>query len=113
MDMNLLKEYRDNFWGDNVNTLSSNDKRDKIHSELEVANREYFRLLGRGEIEQNDDTPFAFVAGGRRFCEKAYVNLLGLADNTGHKGKTWRKVVKKFTGIYTFINKYVTWIFHM
>lgn len=103
MDMNLLLEYRRDFWGDTV--PSARDKRAKLQDLLTTANRKYVKLLSRNEIEPNQEAPFAFVVGGKRFCEKAFVNLLGLADATGHKSKAWRKAVGKFTG-YDLIRLY-------
>jgi hypothetical protein len=96
MDMNLLLEYRRDFWGNG--TLSAKDKRAKLHDVLTTASREYVKLLSINEIEPNLEAPFAFVAGGKRFCEKAFVNLLGLADSTGYKSKAWNQAVQRFKG---------------
>ena len=96
MNVSHLAAYRHNFWSTGP---SAKERREKIHQELQKANSKYLQLLASGLLAGEDHkTPFVFMANGKAVCEKAFVNILALADNKGNKSKTWTDEVAIFLG---------------
>jgi hypothetical protein len=96
MDIFSLGRFRSNFWGDVPN---AKDRREKIQNELAKARAEYDKRLAVGSIVLQDyKTPLVFSVNGNIVCEKAFVNILGIADRLGNKSKTWIDEVDIFLG---------------
>jgi hypothetical protein len=96
--LHSVYEFRKQFWGDKP---GPHERRALIQSELIKANKEYLKRLYSGDIiiEKNKDVrPFIFLVGEKEVCEKAFVNLLGIANFQGYKTKVWNDEVDIFQG---------------
>lgn len=50
-----------------------------------------------GVTNQNDfKDQLCFKVGGKQVCEKAFANIIGMADANGFKNKVWNDVAKNF-----------------
>ena len=97
MDVRHLLDFRLAFWGKKA--PSSKEKRAKIREALKRASDEYNNLLATKDITIQDyKTPFAYRASGNLVCEKAFVNMLGMADSKGNKGKMWKNEMAIYLG---------------
>ena len=92
--MKNFAEYRIKFWG---NHPTGEDRRNKINIALQTARDEYVRR-GRATSKDQEESGFVFIVGGKDVCEKAFANLLGLADLNGSKGRMWYDCLKIFNG---------------
>jgi hypothetical protein len=100
-----LGGFRRDFWG---SVPTGADRRVKIQHALSVANKNFNHLLQLGAISATDyKRPFLFRVGETEVCEKAFVNLLGLADIKGHKPKTWLEEVSIFFGTFEIILQFI------
>ncbi len=99
--LDTIFAHRLRFWGRTV--LNARERRDKIRDELQIAHNEYNKRCSENKLKvDSGKSPFIFMAGGKQFCEKAYVNLLGIANYEGFKTKTWNAEVKIFLGKVLF-----------
>jgi hypothetical protein len=97
VDVRDLLDFRLAFWGKKA--PSSKEKRAKIREALKRASDEYNNLLPTKNIMIQDyKTPFAYRAFGKLVCEKAFVNMLGMADLKGNKGKMWKNEMAIYLG---------------
>lgn len=84
------------FWGKRPRGSA---RREKIQQALRDASKVFQTRLSLKQIDASKySRPFVFLANDVEMCEKAYVNLLGLADSNGYKLKTWINEVDIFLG---------------
>lgn len=86
--------------------MTSTKRRQNIRDELAKARGLYLEKIKRGDskgVVRNGDLQFVFIVEGREVCEKAYVNLLGLADAKGHRTKMWCCQRDNFDDDCTFV----------
>ena len=101
MQFDVLLKFRESFWGE-MGTKAPNaaTKRLRIAKEIATARRQYtdhVELHGRSEVDDSKNN-LLFMIDGEAICEKAFVNILGLADSNGQKSKMWNHEVSKFFG---------------
>jgi hypothetical protein len=101
LNINILLPFRERFWGDNPKPST---RREKIRRELSLANIEYTeRLRYQLEVKSQYKKPFVFHVDGKEVCEKAFVNILGIADFNGQKTRLWNGEVSSFLGNSLYI----------
>lgn len=102
MEPATMMKYRELFWGEeSAAPPTAKLRREKIQCELKKAWQKYAAMHRGHENTSPDDkdrTHFMFTIDDKAICEKAYVNILGLADTKGHKSKMWKHEVDKFFG---------------
>ena len=70
-----------------------------MKEEFSKARAQYLQKLERGGTPSPaKHGSFLFLINSQEACEKAFVNILGLADTNGHKSKTWNHERSKFLG---------------
>lgn len=86
---------RTKFWGDRP---TRKERREKIKDALREARRKYLLNASlEGEVDQAQfPGQLCFVVGGVQVCEKAFANILGMADTNGFKNKAWVSEAKAF-----------------
>ena len=96
MTLRTIARLRHQFWGKVPNR---EERRAKIETLLLEARRQYNERSQRKEIDPSKYSNWlCFVVDGQVVCEKAFVNMLGLADNRGAVSKVWRDEVRALTG---------------
>jgi hypothetical protein len=102
MRFEQLTVHREKFWGGKPPTAKV--RREKIGRILKEAREEYFKRLesqgGAVKTNAKREDNLLFVIDKEEVCEKAYVNILGLASSKGDKSKMWNDEVSKFFGMY-------------
>ena len=101
MQFSTLVKYRESFWGEEgTNAPNAATRRRRIAKEIAKARNQYVErveLYGRSDHDKHRDN-LLFQIDGEDVCEKAFVNILGLADSKGQKSKIWSHEVAKFFG---------------
>lgn len=104
-----LQQHRKEFWGSEP---SARERRAKMQNALQAAREEYDEKVYRGDINPTDyKKKLFFKMGDVELCEKAFVNLLGLATVTGFKTRVWREEVDIFLGKRSRKSSYHTFHF--
>ena len=98
--MSTLLKYRERFWGTGASVVTGSMRRERIKKELQRARQQYLDKLQRVGVvdKRKNDNNFTFTVNKNEVCEKAFVNVLGIADLNGHKSKMWNHEVQKFKG---------------
>ena len=79
--------------------MTGSVRREHIANELQRARHQYLDKLQRVGVadKRKNDNNFTFIVNGKEVCEKAFVNVIGIADLNGHKSKMWNHEVIKFS----------------
>ena len=89
-------QYRRRFWKSEPN---ASERRANIIAELTRASTDYAAMLKAGAIKEGEfESPFVYRVNNKVVCEKAFVNVIGMADINGFKLKTWIHEEAIFTG---------------
>ena len=87
---------RSAFWSKKPNR---EQRRAKIETILKEARQAYLDLSAKGTIDPcQHPNKLVFFIDGSVVCEKAYVNMLGLANDKGAISKVWKDQARLVTG---------------
>ena len=104
-----LCAYREKIW---MSRPKPEARRKLIQNELKTAHQEFLMRLNSGGIKGSEySEPFYFKINSKEVCEKAFTNVLGLADKAGNIFIPWKEESAIFQGkialaTYLCINKY-------
>ena len=88
-------DLRMKFWG---NDPGRKEAREKIRDALLEARRTYLLHASLDDVINPTDFPgqLCFKVGGLQVCEKAFANIVGMADGNGFKNKVWVEESRNF-----------------
>lgn len=101
MELDHMLKCRKEFWGDlKSKPPNAKTRRQRIAKELRKARDQYqarVERIGKAEGDKVSNN-LLFQIDGEEVCEKAFINVLGLADRNGQKSKMWNHEIAKFFG---------------
>ena len=90
-----MVDCRTKFWND---TPTAKLRRQRIRNILREAREEFDTRCQEKTIDPSDfPNSFVFLLEGKIICEKAFVNLIGLANCDGEKTRPWINEVRNFS----------------
>ena len=105
MTLRTLYNKRYHFWSKEP---TGEQRRAKIETILKEARKEFIERSANGGIDPRQHrNKMVFLLDGEIVCEKAYANMLGLANDNGAVSKVWRDEAKILSGKLRFFRNHL------